>query len=75
MASRSASGSYGLNGSCATLKVQGKRVRHELRSSATILTGYVAGEDGERDLMRLASQKDGETELQAEREREREKER
>jgi hypothetical protein len=39
------------------------------------LTGYVAGEDGERDLMRLASQTDGETELQAEREREKERER
>ena len=56
MASRSASGSYGLDGSCATLKVLGKRVRHELRSSATILTRYVAGEDGERELMRVESE-------------------
>jgi hypothetical protein len=33
----------------------GKRVRRELRSSATILTENVAEEDGERELIRDAS--------------------
>jgi hypothetical protein len=52
MASRLVSGLYSLDGSGVTLKVLGKRVRLELRSSTTILTGYVVGEDGERELTR-----------------------
>lgn len=51
MGSRSVSGSYSFDGSGTTLKVLGKRVRLELWSLATILTKYVVGEDGERELM------------------------
>ncbi|KAE8038122.1 hypothetical protein FH972_010664 [Carpinus fangiana] len=39
MASRSTSASYGQDGSGATLNVMGKRVKPEIRGTATILTG------------------------------------